>query len=220
VHYLYPNSVTPRLIETMARAERVVPYVDRPLQHADPRMLARMRRGGSADSHLRLLERFRAAIPGVALRSTLIVGFPGETEAEFSSLVDFVREARLRHLGVFTYSHEEDTPAQDLTDDVPRAVKAARRERILACQQQIAFDYNRECVGRRFEVLVEGTHPETEHLLAGRAAWQAPEVDGTVLINDGLASPGTFAPVEITDTAGYDLVGRVLADRREEAATR
>jgi ribosomal protein S12 methylthiotransferase len=210
VHYLYPNTVTPRLIETMARARRVVPYVDLPLQHADPGVLARMRRGGSSASHLRLLERFRAAMPDVALRSTLIVGFPGETEHEFRALLDFVREARFRHLGVFTYSHEEDTPAVRLADDVPAEVKAQRRERLLACQQEIAFDYNEALVGRHVEVLVEGPHPETEHLLAARMASQAPDVDGQVLINDGSASPGEFATVEITETAAYDLVARVL----------
>ena len=210
VHYLYPNTVTPRLIETMAGAPRVVPYVDLPLQHADADVLARMRRGGSAASHLRLLERFRAAMPDVALRSTFIVGFPGETEREFQALLDFVREARFRHLGVFTYSHEEDTPAERLDDDVPAEVKAERRERLLACQQEIAFAYNEALVGRRVEVLVEGAHPETEHLLAARMASQAPDVDGQVLINDGTASPGEFVPVEITETAAYDLVGRVL----------
>jgi ribosomal protein S12 methylthiotransferase len=210
VHYLYPNTVTPRLIETIARARRVVPYVDLPLQHADPGVLARMRRGGSSASHLRLLERFRAAMPDVALRSTLIVGFPGETEHEFRALLDFVGEARFRHLGVFTYSHEEDTPAVRLADDVPAEVKAQRRERLLACQQEIAFDYNEALVGRHVEVLVEGPHPETEHLLAARMASQAPDVDGQVLINDGSASPGEFATVEITETAAYDLVARVL----------
>ena len=210
VHYLYPNTVTPRLIETMARARRVVPYVDLPLQHADPDVLARMRRGGSSASHLRLLERFRAAMPDVALRSTFIVGFPGETEHEFRTLLDFVREARFRHLGVFTYSHEEDTPAVRLADDVPAEVKAERRERLLACQQEIAFDYNEALVGRHVEVLVEGPHPETEHLLAARMASQAPDVDGQVLINDGSTAPGEFATVEITETAAYDLVARVL----------
>ena len=210
VHYLYPNSVTPRLIETMARAERVVPYVDLPLQHADAAVLARMRRGGSAEAHLRLLERFRAAMPEVALRSTFIVGFPGESEREFEALLDFVRQARLEHLGVFTYSHEEGTPAQGLADDVPAAVKAERREALLELQQGIVFERSRRMIGRRVEVLVEGAHPETEHLLAGRTARQAPEVDGCVLINDGIGAPGSFVPVEITDVAGYDLVGRVL----------
>jgi len=210
VHYLYPNTVTARLIESMARSERVVPYVDLPLQHADPRVLARMRRGGSPEAHLRLLERFRTAMPDVALRSTFIVGFPGETPREFAALLDFVRQARFRHLGVFTYSHEEGTPALALADDVPAAVKAERRDALLSLQQGIAFEHNRGMIGRRVEVLVEGAHPETEHLLAGRTAGQAPDVDGQVLINDGLAAPGSFVPVEITDTAGYDLVGRVV----------
>ena len=151
-------------------------------------------------------------MPAVALRSTLIVGFPGETEAEFSALLDFVDEARLRHLGVFTYSHEAGTPAESLADAVPDEVKAERRDRLLARQQEIAFRHNREHVGRRVEVLVEGVHPETEHLLTGRTAEQAPDVDGQVLINDGVAPPGAFVAAEITDTAGYDLVGRILTE--------
>ena len=168
-----------------------------------------MRRGGSAESHLRLLDRFRQAMPDAALRSTFIAGFAGETEAEFETLIDFVREARLDHLGVFTYSHEEGTPAHGLPDSVPAEVKQARRERLMALQQEIVFEKNRAAVGRVVEVLVEGAHPETEHLLVGRTRGQAPDVDNHVLINDGRAEPGQFVEVEITDTAGYDLVGRV-----------
>jgi ribosomal protein S12 methylthiotransferase len=210
VQYLHPATVNPELIRVMADLPRVLEYVDLPLQHASSDVLARMRRGGSAESHLRLLERFRGAMPEVALRSTLIVGFPGETEADFSTLLDFVREARFDHLGVFSYSHEEGTPAHALADDVPPATKAARRERLMETQQAIVFEKNRAAVGRVVEVLVEGVHPETEHLLVGRTRGQAPEVDSQVLINEGQAEPGCFVELEVTDTAGYDLVGRVL----------
>jgi len=211
VHYLYPNTVTSELIETMATLPRVVDYVDLPLQHAHPHVLSRMRRGGSAESHLKLLARFRAAMPQGALRTTLIVGFPGESEAEFEALLDFVQEARLDHLGVFAYSHEEGTGAHALPDDVPEAVKRERRSRLLASQQEIVDARLRSRVGERAEVLVEGAHPETEHLLVGRLATQAPDVDGTVLLNDGPPlPPGTFARVELTDVAGYDLVGTIL----------
>ncbi len=210
MHYLYPNTITDRLIETMRACSRVVPYVDLPLQHAHSDVLARMRRGGSSRSHLRLLDKFRAALPEVAIRTTLIVGFPGETEREFATLVDFVREARFDHLGVFTYSHEERTAAGEARDDVPAATKQARRERLMRCQQEIVFARNAEQLGRRVVVLVEGAHAETEHLLVGRTAGQAPDVDGQVLINDGVAPPGSFATVELTDTAGYDLVGRIV----------
>jgi ribosomal protein S12 methylthiotransferase len=210
VHYLYPNTVTDRLIETMARCTRVVKYVDMPLQHAHPEMLKRMRRGGSAESHLELLGRFRKAMPEVAMRTTLIVGFPGETEQEFEELVAFVQAARFDHLGVFTYSHEEGTSAHRLADDVPERLKKMRRDRLMAVQQTIAFEKNTTRLGTIVEVLVEGAHPETEHLLVGRASTQAPDVDGQILINDGHADAGTFARVLFTETAGYDLVGRIL----------
>ncbi len=210
VHYLYPNTVTDRLIEAMAVNPRVVKYVDMPLQHAHPEMLKRMRRGGSGESHLELLGRFRSAMPDAALRSTFIVGFPGETEREFEDLVAFVEAARFDHLGVFTYSHEDKTSAHSLTDDVPDRLKSERRDRLMEVQQRIAFEKNEARLGETVEVLVEGAHPETEHLLVGRASTQAPDVDGQILLNDGQADPGTFARVLLTETAGYDLVGRIL----------
>jgi ribosomal protein S12 methylthiotransferase len=169
-----------------------------------------MRRGGSALLHRRLVQRFRQVMPNAALRTTCIVGFPGETDDEFETLVEFVREARFDHLGVFTYSHEERTAAHELEDSVPGEIKDARRDRLMRLQQEIVFEANRELVGSRAEVLVEGAHPETEHLLVGRTRCQAPDVDGRVLINDGLAEAGHFVEVEITEAAGYDLVGRVL----------
>lgn len=210
VHYLYPNTITDRLIDTMAACSRVVPYVDLPLQHAHPDVLKRMRRGGTAETFLDLLGKFRAAIPDVTLRSTFIAGFPGETEEEFGTLVEFVHRARFDHLGVFEYSHEQRTPAATLRDDVPSGVKQRRRATLMECQQTVAFERNARMIGRRVEVLVEGPHPETEHLLVGRTAGQAPDVDGQILINDGLATPGSFATVELTETAGYDLIGRVV----------
>jgi len=211
-HYLYPNTITQRLIETMAGLPRVVDYVDLPLQHAHPAMLKRMRRGGSAESHLELLGRFRAAMPDGALRSTFIVGFPGETEDEFEALLDFVREARFDHLGVFTYSHEEQTSALTLDDDVAAELKEERRDRVMELQGELAAEANARRVGRTVEVLVEGAHPETEHLLVGRTRGQALDVDGQVLINDGQAAPGSFVRVELTDVAGYDLVGGIVGE--------
>lgn len=210
LHYLYPNTVTQRLIDTMAALSRVVPYVDIPLQHAHPDTLRRMRRGGSGESHLVLLERFREAMPEATVRSTLIVGFPGETEQEFEALLDFVGRARFERLGVFEYSHEERTAAHALLDDVPPAVKRERRERLMAHQQGIAFAHNAALVGREVVVLIEGAHEETEHLLVGRMAGQALDVDGQVLINDGFARPGAFVRARLTETAGYDVVGRIV----------
>jgi ribosomal protein S12 methylthiotransferase len=210
--YLYPNSVSENLISTMAGLSKVVEYVDLPLQHAAPALLSRMRRGGSADSHLRLIESFRRAMPDAAIRSTFIVGFPGESEEDFEELLEFMRRARFDHLGVFTYSHEEGTAAQGLIDDVPAGTKQDRYDRAMAYQQEIVFARNRELVGSRVELLLEGAHPETEHLLVGRMSTQAPEVDGQVLVNDGQARPGRFVRAELTDVAGYDLVGRIIEE--------
>lgn len=209
-HYLYPNTVDARLIETMARLPKVVRYVDMPLQHAHPETLKRMRRGGSGDGHLELLGRFRTAMPDATLRSTFIVGFPGESDAEFETLLEFVRHARLDHLGVFTYSHEESTAAFGLVDDVPADVKRTRRAALMEAQQSIVFERHAARIGEECEVLVEGPHPETAHLLVGRTRGQAPDVDGQILIHDGIAAPGAFVRVRITEAAGYDLVGAIV----------
>ena len=211
LHYLYPNTVTQTLIDTMARLPKVVKYVDIPLQHGHPATLKRMRRGGSAEQHLALLDRFRQAMPEVALRSTFIVGFPGETEIEFRALLDFVRSARFDHLGAFTYSHEENTGAITLADDVPEELKQERYQRLMEVQHELLEQRLPRLIGKTVEVLVEGPHPETEHLLVGRMAGQAMDVDGQILINDGdPVSAGQFTRVELTEIAGYDLVGRVV----------
>lgn len=210
VHYLYPNTLSDRVLAAMARLPRVVPYVDLPLQHAHGDVLARMRRGGSAESHLRLLDRIRAAMPDVTLRTTFLVGFPGESESEFDTLLEFLDTARFDHVGVFDYSHEEGTHGHALADDVPAQVKNERKARLLERQQPIAFARNAARVGTRVEVLVEGVHPETEHLLVGRTRGQAREVDGQMLLNDGFAEAGRLVSAEITDSAGYDLVGAIL----------
>lgn len=211
LHYLYPNTVNERFIETMARLDKVVPYVDMPLQHAHADTLRRMRRGGSAESHLRLLEKFRKAMPEAALRTTLIVGFPGESEAEFAELIDFVKEARFDHLGAFTYSHEEGTTATEYADDIAERVKEQRRAKLMKVQQPIAKKRLKARLGQTVEVLVEGTHPDTDMLLVGRMATQAIEVDGQVLINEGATRPGEIVQVELTEVAGYDLVGGIVA---------
>ena len=195
----------------MGERPNIASYIDIPLQHASRRVLAAMRRGGSADSHLRLLERIRRFIPGVAIRSTMIVGFPGETEDDFNQLLAFVREARFDRMGAFAYSHEEHTPAGDLQDDVPHPVKEDRREQIMAVQEEISATLNAARVGTVATVLCEGVCEETEHLLQGRLEGQAPEVDGRVLINEGLAQPGEFVSVEITEAHPHDLIGRVVA---------
>jgi len=150
-------------------------------------------------------------VPGIALRTTMIVGFPGEGEREFDELLEFVDEARFDHLGVFTYSWQEENPGAALGDPVPEEVKTDRRDRLLAVQQAISLESNRRLIGRRLPALVAGRLPEMELLTEGRLQRQAPEIDGRLLINDGTAPAGSLVEVEITDAHPYDLVGRLVA---------
>jgi ribosomal protein S12 methylthiotransferase len=209
--YLYPNRITDRLIEVMAARDNICKYVDIPLQHASRAVLQRMVRGGSADHHRRILGRFREAMPEITIRTTMIVGFPGESEAEFEELLEFVEEAQFDRLGAFTYSHEESTRAAHLADDVPPELKEERRDRLMAVQERISIRRNRELVGRTLTVLCDGVSAESEHLLEGRTEGQAPEVDGVVYLVEGEAAAGALVPVEITEAHPYDLVGRVVA---------
>ena len=208
--YAYPTTLDEQLLKLMGQEERLVSYVDMPLQHSHPEMLKAMRRGGSPERYTRLLERARELAPDIFLRTTFIVGFPGETEEHFEHLLDFVRQSRFDHLGAFVYSAEPGTPAAGLADPVPPAVARRRHRRLLAAQKPIALARRKALVGRTFDVLVEGVSPETEHLLEGRHHGMAPEIDGRLLINDGSAPAGSFARVEITDAFASDLVGRVV----------
>src|SRR4030095_11465898 len=189
---VYPNRVSDSLLDAIAESARVVKYLDMPLQSASRPVLARMKRGGSGESHLRLIEPMRECIPGLALRSTYIVGFPGETDGEFQETLDFLDAAAFDHVGAFTYSHEESTSAFSLEDDAPAEVKAARREALLEAQESISLKKNRARVGKTIEVLCEGAHPESDDLLVGRHAGQAPDIDGTVILNEGTAAKGAF----------------------------
>jgi ribosomal protein S12 methylthiotransferase len=213
VMYAYPNTLDDATLDAMAALPKVCEYLDIPLQHASRRVLAGMRRGGSAESLLRLLERARESVPELVLRSTFIVGFPGEEESDVAELLAFTREAAFDHLGVFTYSREEATTAHPLGDPVPEEQKQERRARLMQQQSSISRERNAGRVGRRLEVLVEGAHPESEHLLAGRWRGQAPEVDGTVILTDGEARPGSIVEVVIDEAHEYDLVGRVVGER-------
>jgi ribosomal protein S12 methylthiotransferase len=211
LHYAYPRDVPDALIETIADEPRIVKYLDMPLQHSSDRLLRAMKRGRDSLFLRELLARLRARVPGLALRTSLIVGLPGESEADFEDLLRFVEEERFERLGVFEYSAEEGTPAAQMAEQVPDAVKRARFERVMEAQQRISREHQRALVGRRLEVLVEGRAEETEHLLAGRHAQQAPEIDGLTYVNEGVAYPGEIVTVEVTDAAEYDLVGRVVA---------
>ena len=214
--YAYPNKVTGRLLDTIARHDTICKYLDMPLQHASGAVLKSMRRGGSADIFLKTIERVRATVPGVAIRSTFITGFPGETEADFAILSDFVRTARLDWLGVFSYSDEEGSHAFDLVDKVPARTIEARRRSLMRLQQSISRKSRASLVGRRFDLLVEGPSEETPLLWEGRTEHQAPEIDGKVYVNDfgsfDQLNPGQFYRCEITESQDYDLVGRIIAE--------
>lgn len=218
LHYAYPRDVPDALVAAIADEPKIVKYLDMPLQHSSDRLLRAMKRGRDSVFLRDLLARLRARVPGLALRTALIVGLPGETEDDFEDLLRFVEEQRFERLGVFEYSPEEGTPAAEMADQVPDAVKRERRDRIMAAQQAISRAHQQAMIGRRLEVLVEGRAEETEHLLAGRHAQQAPEIDGLTYINDGVAYPGEIVTVEITDAAEYDLVGRVVARDPSRAA--
>jgi ribosomal protein S12 methylthiotransferase len=211
LHYAYPRDVPEALLEAIGREPKIVKYLDMPLQHSSDRLLRTMRRGRDSAFLRELLARMRARVPGIALRTSLIVGLPGETEADFEDLLRFVEEQRFERLGVFEYSREEGTSAAELPDQVPDAVKRERFARVMELQRDIAGDHQRSMIGRKLEVLVEGKSEETEHLLVGRHAQQAPEIDGVTYVNDGLAYPGELVTLEITDASDYDLVGRVVA---------
>ena len=209
--YAYPTTLDPELLRLMGSEERLCAYLDIPLQHSHPEILSAMRRGGSADRYLRLLDQARELVPGIHLRSTFIVGFPGETEEQFAHLLDFVARARFDHLGAFVFSAEEGTSAAALSDPVPKAVARRRYRQLLRAQRPIALASRRALVGRRLPVLVEGTCEESEHLLQGRHQGMAPEIDGRILINDGVAPAGRLALAEITEAHPSDLVARIVA---------
>ena len=214
--YAYPGAVTDRLIETMARHAQILPYVDIPLQHGSPQVLRRMRRPANVEWMYRTLEKMRAAMPDLAVRSTFIVGYPGETEAEFQALLDFVRDLRFDRVGAFTYSYEENTPSADLPGHLPEAVKQARLEALMELQQGISLARNQAFVGRALDVLIEG-YGETEDdegrptgdvVSVGRSYRDAPEVDGLVFV-EGQWPVGEFAPARITGAMAHDLIGTI-----------
>lgn len=207
VHYLYPESLTDAMIEVFGDpASKTLPYVDMPLQHASEAMLKRMRRGHSAERMVRLVERLRERIPGMTFRTTFIVGHPGETEADFQALMDFVRWGQFDHVGTFLYSHEEGTEAGGMTDLVPEEVAEERRDALMALQQGISAERLARFQGATLPVLVDGPSEEHPLLLQGRHAGQALEVDGVVHLTSFDARPGDFVDAHVTHISGYDLV--------------
>jgi ribosomal protein S12 methylthiotransferase len=213
--YAYPNRITGKLLETIARHDNICKYLDLPLQHASPGVLKRMKRGAGADIFLKTLAKVRAAVPGIALRTSFIVGFPGESLRDFEVLEEFVAEAKFDWLGVFNYSHEEGSAAYALDAQVPQRSIEARRKRLMKLQQSISRQSKQNWVGQELTVLAEGESAETPLLWEGRTQFHAPEIDGKVYINDFGAlenlEPGRFYRAEISEAHDYDLVARVLA---------
>lgn len=208
--YAYPTTLHRELLELMGREERFCSYLDMPLQHSHPEVLRAMRRGGSPTTYRRQLETARELAPDVFLRTTFIVGFPGETEEHFEHLLSFVEEARFDHLGAFLFSVEEDTPSAKLGDRPDRSVARERRRRLMELQSEIGLERRQRLVGRTMRMLLQGVCEETEHLLEARHHGLAPEIDGRVLINDGSAPPATMVDVEITEAFPEDVVGRIV----------
>jgi len=217
--YAYPATLDHGLFDLMAAESRFLPYLDIPLQHASRSVLKAMKRGGSASSYLQMIEKARATVPDLVLRTTFIVGFPEEGEAEFGELMDFIEQVEFDHLGVFTYSWQEENPGAALGDPVPEEEKVARRDAVLEMQQGIALAKNTALVGKRLPAIVSGPLAEMDLLLEGRLQRQAPEIDGRLLINDGSAAAGSLVEVEVTEAHPYDVVGRIVQVVREGRAT-
>jgi ribosomal protein S12 methylthiotransferase len=208
--YLYPQQVTDELIALYAGEETLAKYIDMPFQHINDAMLKRMHRlGGKADITA-LVEKFRSRIPGLTFRTAFIVGFPGETDEAFDELKAYVEEMAFDRVAAFLYSDEEGVPAEQMADKVDRKLMQERQNELLAVQEPIALAKSRALVGRRLDVLVDGPSEETVHLLEARHEGLAPEIDGVVYINDGMAKPGELVKVHITDATTYDLVGHIV----------
>ena len=212
--YAYPNKITPRLLQVLAQHAKLCPYIDVPLQHAAPAVLKRMKRGGSAEIFLKLLAKIRREVPGITLRTSFIVGFPGETEEDFQQLCDFVEAAEFDWMGVFSYSDEDGSPAYLLDEKVPARTIERRRRKLMQLQKKISRRLRKQWIGREIEVVLEGPSEETDLLWEARTMAHAPEIDGKVFINDfgELTNPraGTFHRANVEEAHDYDLVARRL----------
>jgi ribosomal protein S12 methylthiotransferase len=212
--YAYPNKITGRLLDTIARHDNICKYLDVPLQHASGNVLKRMKRGANADIFLKTLEKVRAAVPGIALRTSFIVGFPGETEQDFTELMDFVREAKFDWMGAFSYSDEDGSKSFHLGEKVPQKVIEQRKRTLMRLQKTISKKAKQNWVGQQFDLLIENESEETPLLWEGRTQFHAPEIDGKVYINDfgpfEQLKPGGFYKCEVTEAHDYDIVARIL----------
>lgn len=210
--YFYPMYVTDELIDVIAASRRIVPYLDMPLQHINDTMLRRMARRVTRQQTEEMLAKLRSRIPNLAIRTTFITGFPGETEEQFAELSEFVRTQRFERMGVFTYSFESDTPAANLPDHLPDEVKESRRGRLMAVQQEVAFEWTAAQVGKRIEVIIDQPVPNERNVWVGRSMADAPDVDAAVYVTGGphKLQPGRIVPCEVVTCQGYDLIAVAL----------
>jgi ribosomal protein S12 methylthiotransferase len=212
--YLYPMYFSDELIDAIAASQRIVPYLDLPLQHINDVMLRRMQRRVNRADTVTLLEKLRARVPNLVMRTTFITGFPGEMEEQFEELSEFVAEQQFERLGVFTYSFEPDTPAARLPDHVPDDVKEDRRGRLMAVQQDVAFRWNAAQIGRQFDVVLDGPVPGERNAWIGRSYADAPDVDGVVYVTGDKLAAGKIVPCEIVASREYDLIGAACGPAR------
>jgi ribosomal protein S12 methylthiotransferase len=212
--YLYPMYFSDELIDAIAASRRIIPYLDLPLQHINDVMLRRMQRRVNRQDTETLLAKLRAAVPHLVMRTTFITGFPGETDEQFDELVDFARQQRFERLGVFTYSYEADTPSARLPGHLSDELKEERRQRLMAVQQEIAFDWNARQVGRQLDVLIDSPLDGEPGVWLGRSYADAPDVDGAVYVTGPGLKPGDLVPCEIVASREYDLVAAPSGDPR------
>jgi len=210
--YAYPDGISDELLDLIATEEKICKYLDIPLQHVDDTILGMMNRRVDHAAIRTLLERIRSRIPEMTLRTSFIVGFPGETEEQFGQLLAFVQEGHFERVGVFRYSREEGTPAATLAAQVPERIKKSRLQKLMKAQARVSFNKNRALIGHIEPVLVEGVSEESELLLRGRSVRQAPDIDGLVYITAGQAEIGAIVPLRITDSSEYDLIGEIVED--------
>lgn len=211
--YLYPDEITDELIDLMKSDLRICPYLDMPIQHINNQMLKSMRRATSREDIVSTIEKLRKEVPGVMIRTSLIVGFPGETEEQFEELAQFIQDYPLDNIGIFKFSREPGSHAYDLPDQISEEVKTKRHKRLMQIQKKMVKKTNAKLIGKKFEVVIEGYHPDSPYLMRGRFYGQCPDIDGIVIINEGgekVKKFGSIHQVEITDVADYDLIGKVI----------
>jgi ribosomal protein S12 methylthiotransferase len=213
--YLYPDEITDELIDLIKSDHRICPYLDMPIQHINDTILKAMRRKTSRDQICSILDKLRKEVPGIVIRTSLMVGFPGETEEQFEELLEFVHDYPLDNVGIFKYSKEEESHSAGLPGHISEEVKQNRFERLVEAQMQSVRKRNRSYIGKKLKVVIEGYHPDSDLLMRGRFYGQCPEIDGQVIINDGrkVSAFGKMYDVEITDTLDYDLIGKVVGKK-------